>query len=128
MLIFSGLSIDDCCTTVGDFILRVFSTEPIVLEHVNGMMVESFTNEWKRHHDSDTTGGPLRQIGSDGHTKENPKWCQNPQYHVQVSELRRIRLLLQVLIVVMMAFLLSMFYKYNTPGLYIFPVYYTARG
>lgn len=42
--------------------------------------------EWKRVGDLDTTGGPPTLPQSDGNRKDNPKWCQNPQYHLQLLD------------------------------------------
>ena len=36
--------------------------------------------------DMDTTGGPLKLLQSDGTHKYNAKWCQNPQYHVEIAD------------------------------------------
>jgi hypothetical protein len=73
------------CIT-GDFVLRVFSTKPIVLESVNPIPQYVQSGEWRRVGDLDTTGGPLKIEGSDGVLRENPKWCQNPQYHVEIAD------------------------------------------
>lgn len=70
----------------GDFILRVFSTKPIVLESVNPLPQYVLPGEWRRLGDTDSTGGPLRLQHSDGVFRDNPKWCQNPQYHVEVAD------------------------------------------
>ena len=34
----------------------------------------------------DTTGGPLKLLQGDGTYKSNPKWCQNPQYHIEIVD------------------------------------------
>ena len=70
----------------GDFILRVFSTKPIVLESVNPIPQYSLTGEWRRVGDMDSTGGALKVLHSDGVLRDNPKWCQNPQYHVEIVD------------------------------------------
>jgi hypothetical protein len=45
--------------------------------------------EWKKHGDVDTTGGPLRVLVSESGSKkrENPKWCQNSQYHLKLNNI-----------------------------------------
>ena len=51
-------------------------------------MLSTIVNgEWKRQHDVDTTGGPLVLTLHDSTKKDNPKWCQNPQYHLKVDDL-----------------------------------------
>ena len=71
---------------IGDFILRVFSTKPIVLESVNPIPQYVQSGEWRRVGDMDSTGGPLMTVNSSGVHKDNPKWCQNPQYHIEVAD------------------------------------------
>lgn len=45
--------------------------------------MEVVAGEWRRSSELDTTGGPLTfHEGS----KENAKWCQNPQYHVELAD------------------------------------------
>ena len=66
--------------------LRVFSAKPIQMEAVPQIPVISQSGEWKRVGDVDTTGGPPTVLQADGVThKDNSKWCQNPQYHVQIA-------------------------------------------
>jgi hypothetical protein len=72
--------------SAGDFILRVFATKPIVLESVNPIPQYVLPGEWRRVGDLDSTGGALKIQHSDGVFRENPKWCQNPQYHVEVAD------------------------------------------
>lgn len=71
---------------IGDYILRVFSTKPIVLEAVNPIPQYVLSGEWRRVGDMDTTGGALKVQHSDGVLRDNPKWCQNPQYHVEIAD------------------------------------------
>jgi hypothetical protein len=68
-----------------DFILRVFATKPIVLESVSPIPQYSLRGDWRRVGDLDSTGGPLKISHSDGTPRENPKWCQNPQFHVEIA-------------------------------------------
>lgn len=81
----------------GDFILRVFTSRPVYMETIPPMHVITTAGEWKRVGDLDTTGGPPfllanggQEHGANGgkhhqHHKDNAKWCQNPQYHLQVA-------------------------------------------
>lgn len=71
---------------VGDFILRVFSTKPIVLEGIAPISQFVMSGEWRRVGDIDSTGGALKITGSDGTVKDNPKWCQNPQFHLELAD------------------------------------------
>jgi hypothetical protein len=71
-----------CC--LGDFILRVFASKPLQLESLPPITTIVESGEWRRVGDLDTAGGPLTLPQADGTVKENPKWCQNPQYHVQL--------------------------------------------
>lgn len=58
----------------GAFILRVYSTEPIVVEKVDPLPNHLIKGEWRKTAELDTTGGPLT-LSSDGSTvKENTKW------------------------------------------------------
>ena len=58
------------------------------------MMCTTVTGEWSKSSHIDSTGGPPRiaVLSEDkGSTKkatmvENPKWCQNPQFHLRVEE------------------------------------------
>ena len=123
----------------GSFFVRLYSTEPIVVEHLDKVATKLVQGEWRRVGDLDTTGGPPRtvvdkqkhggvgaaQLGGTGaglpaegepsvltatgaeetgaggvtsddptamttpvavNTIENHKWCQNPQYHLQIID------------------------------------------
>ncbi|RYG69029.1 hypothetical protein EON64_03770, partial [archaeon] len=70
---------------VGDFILRVFSSRPIALEAVPDLPRIVEKGEWRKVGEVDTTGGPPFLLQQDGSFKSNPKWCQNPQYHLQIA-------------------------------------------
>lgn len=70
---------------IGDFILRVFSSRPVFMETIPPIAVTSLAGEWKRVGDLDTTGGPPHLVQADGSKKDNPKFCQNPQYHLQIT-------------------------------------------
>lgn len=64
----------------------MFSTKPIVLESVNPIPQYVLPGEWRRVGDMDSTGGALRIQHSDGAWRDNPKWCQNPQYHLEIAD------------------------------------------
>ena len=89
----------------GSFIVRLYSTEKdVVVESLDKVITQTFTGEWRRTGDLDTTGGPpMIQPEKAGPTGalhdgvvfggpksellvENPKWCQNPQYHLEVVD------------------------------------------
>jgi hypothetical protein len=84
-------------------VLRIFASEPIRLEKIPRWHVTTLTGEWAKTSTTDTTGGPPRLITSSDDLKvtgqvnltgggaggnhrahENPKWCQNPQYHLSI--------------------------------------------
>eukprot|EP01041_Mallomonas_annulata_P009253 gene9253-19209_t len=68
----------------GNFILRVHSLDAITIEHIKPLHLENVVGEWRRSSDNDTTGGPpFLPVDS---KKENPKWCQNPQYQLELTD------------------------------------------
>lgn len=69
-----------------EYILRVFSSKPVSLEAVPDLPRIVEKGEWRRVGEIDTTGGPPTQSQADGVAKDNPKWCQNPQYHLQITD------------------------------------------
>ena len=93
----------------GGFILRVFSTSPIVVEKVAPLFSVTKSGDWRRTQEVDTTGGPwqllqdvTKPVKKDAtkddaeregtappktiqKLKENTKWCQNPQFHVELE-------------------------------------------
>jgi hypothetical protein len=69
-----------------DFVLRIFSTKPLLVEPTPPIPSIVHAGEWKRIGDLDTTGGPPTILATDGTQKDNPKWCQNPQYHLQIVD------------------------------------------
>lgn len=97
-----SLSITDITILIGGYVLRIFSSEPVQLEKIPRWHVTSLTGEWTKTATLDTTGGPPRSINSSDELKttqaiptatgnihlhkmqENPKWCQNPQYHLSI--------------------------------------------
>lgn len=92
----------------GGFILRVFSSSPIVVEKVAPLFSVAKSGDWRRTQEVDTTGGPWQLMqdvaipmrkdaaaeSADGAAaapktrqvmKENTKWCQNPQFHIELE-------------------------------------------
>ena len=92
----------------GGFILRVFSSAPIVVEKVAPLFSVTKSGDWRRTQEVDTTGGPwqllqdvTKPVKKDAKEdaeregtappktrqvlKENTKWCQNPQFHVELE-------------------------------------------
>jgi hypothetical protein len=63
----------------------VFASHSLQLESLPPITCSVETGEWRRVGDLDTTGGPLTITQPDGTHKENSKWCQNPQYHIQMA-------------------------------------------
>ena len=41
---------------------------------------------WERQPERETAGGPLRLMGKGAGLRDNPKWCQNPQFHLSLPE------------------------------------------
>jgi hypothetical protein len=119
----------------GSFIVRLYSSEPLVVEKMNKVVNQLLQGEWRRIGDLDTTGGPPTSLvsstggpggpggldkvpGSPGSpggvgaamsltqnstsvemspekpmrgevtvkSVENTKWCQNPQYHLEILD------------------------------------------
>ena len=70
----------------GSYIMRVFATEPIFLETVPSTTIYTMTGEWRKLRDKDSTGGNLTWVQPDDTVKENAKFCQNPQYHLEVAD------------------------------------------
>ncbi len=57
------------------------------MECVPEVQLSALPGEWRKVGDLDTTGGPLRTLhAADGTHRENPKWCQNPQFHLAVVD------------------------------------------
>jgi hypothetical protein len=100
----------------GSFIVRLFSTHSdLIVDSLDKVITQCFTGDWRRVGDLDTTGGPpmiaaersgagggVQPIDANGAviqpgTKardieradglvENSKWCQNPQYHLEMID------------------------------------------
>jgi hypothetical protein len=71
----------------GQFVIRVFSALPLSMEEAAPICSALVSGEWKRTPEVDTTGGPLVLSLHDNVKKDNPKWCQNPQFHLKVNDL-----------------------------------------
>lgn len=67
---------------LGSFILRVFSRHPIIVESVDKLFTSVQSGAWTK----DSSGGSLRTVIEDK-LKENPKWCQNPQFYWNLNNL-----------------------------------------
>eukprot|EP00605_Chrysophyceae_sp_TOSAG23-4_P001308 GSChrysophyteH1.ASY1.ANO1.1422.1 assembled CDS len=93
----------------GSFIVRLYSNDPdIVVEALEKCITQTFCGEWRRVGDLDSTGGPpyisQDKSGPTGAVidplapppvdaspnstvlVENSKWCQNPQYHLEIID------------------------------------------
>lgn len=56
------------------------------MEQVDPLILHSLEGSWTKSGDMDTTGGPLQVKGEGEALRDNPKWCHNPQFHVEVSD------------------------------------------
>jgi hypothetical protein len=70
----------------GYYLLRIFASESLAVEQIPSTYFTSLHSDWHRSHDMDTTGGPLK-VSHDNVHKENSKWCQNPQFHLELQDL-----------------------------------------
>ena len=67
--------------------MRVFSKEhPLLVNALAPLYNTTLSGEWRRAGDLDTTGGPPTLSLDGGLKKVNSKWCQNPQYHIEVMD------------------------------------------
>ena len=66
----------------------MFSTEHITVEKIANLPFQIIEGTWTKHGDLDSTGGALTMKSEEtgGVVKENGKWCQNPQYHLEVVD------------------------------------------
>ena len=96
----------------GSFIARIFSMEPLLVDRVESVYTTVLSGDWRVSGDLDTRGGPPFTIApttaptatvapdtaavvtaaataataaTGGTLTENPKWCQNPQYHLEIA-------------------------------------------
>eukprot|EP00752_Nemacystus_decipiens_P004063 g3721.t1 len=68
----------------GKFTLRIFSKKDVCVEPVTETFTTYLHGSWDRTSDRDTAGGPLRLVDEHKGVKNNPKWCQNPQYLLNI--------------------------------------------
>ncbi|CAM9797164.1 unnamed protein product [Pylaiella littoralis] len=68
----------------GKFTLRIFSKKDVCVEPVTETFTSYLHGSWDRTSDRDTAGGPLRLVDENKGVKNNPKWCQNPQYLLNI--------------------------------------------
>eukprot|EP00903_Cladosiphon_okamuranus_P016865 g15549.t2 len=68
----------------GKFTLRIFSRKNVCVEPVRETFTTYLNGSWDRTSDRDTAGGPLRLVDENKGVKNNPKWCQNPQYLLNI--------------------------------------------
>jgi len=69
----------------GKFCLRLYSNGPVMVEKIDDLLVHVKKGDWRKTADLDTTGGRPFET-KDNKVKENTKWCQNPQYHLEVAD------------------------------------------
>lgn len=69
------------------FVLRIFSRDnPLIVNALPSLHSKMISGEWRRAGDLDTTGGPPMILNEQNTGKKiNSKWCQNPQYHVNIA-------------------------------------------
>lgn len=48
------------------------------------LLTQYLHGSWDRTSERDTAGGPLRLVDENKGVKNNPKWCQNPQYLLKI--------------------------------------------
>lgn len=77
----------------GSFITRVFTTGQVVVEHAASIPTQVLSGEWrhsgKGDSEIDTRGGALLHTSIETGvivSTENSKWCQNPQYHLEILD------------------------------------------
>ncbi|CAM9968754.1 unnamed protein product, partial [Sphacelaria rigidula] len=68
----------------GKFTLRIFSRRDVCVEPVAETHTVYLHGSWDRTSERDTAGGPLRLVDENKGVKNNPKWCQNPQYLLNI--------------------------------------------
>ncbi|GMI02847.1 hypothetical protein TrLO_g14068 [Triparma laevis f. longispina] len=73
----------------GKFFLRVFSDKDILLEQIGDTSSLYLPGSWDKINDCDTSGGPLRSFDEKNKKgKDNPRWCQNPQFVLTTAKPR----------------------------------------
>jgi hypothetical protein len=88
------------CVSVAAFIVRLFATEHLTVEKIANLSCSILEGSWTKHGDLDSTGGAVK-VRSDETApasgggaaaaqaqalRENGKWCQNPQFHLEVQD------------------------------------------
>ncbi|CAM9181791.1 unnamed protein product [Heterosigma akashiwo] len=66
----------------GRFVLRVFSRIALKVERLPETHTAYLPGAWERTSNRDTAGGPLRVFDDKAGGRDNPRWCQNPQYWI----------------------------------------------
>ncbi len=65
----------------GKFFVRIMANQDLLVEQTFETSSLYLPGSWDKISERDTSGGPLRIIDEKAKSfKENPKWCQNPQY------------------------------------------------
>ena len=72
----------------GKFFVRVFSPKSadVKIAAVPEAKSVYLPGVWERQPERETAGGPLRLMGKGAGLRDNPKWCQNPQFHLSLPE------------------------------------------
>ncbi len=67
--------------------LRIYAKEhSLQVNALPPLYMKSYTGEWRRAGDLDTTGGAPTIVSDTGLKKVNSKWCQNPQFHIELAD------------------------------------------
>ena len=72
----------------GPFVVRIFSPDFISIESMPPLLCTRLEGAWKRSTTQDTAGGPpaLSDKEAKDGLKPNPRWSQNPQFHVNLRD------------------------------------------
>jgi hypothetical protein len=71
----------------GPFVLRVFSPDYITVEKVDPVVRKTINSSWRRTPEVDTAGGPPLVLDKEsGVKKTSHRWCQNPQFHIDLLD------------------------------------------
>lgn len=76
-------------SSYGPFVIRVFSHDFVTVERMGPIHRQQLKALWKRGAEHDTAGGPVSVLDKEkggGARKENSKWCQNPQFHIDLKD------------------------------------------
>ena len=75
----------------GKFFLRAFSSGPLLMEQIGETSSLYLPGSWDKINDCDTSGGPLRSWDEKTRkSKDNPRWCQNPQFVLTTAKPRSV--------------------------------------